>query len=184
MLALVALASNVTTMSQQSAEADALLAVRSTLSKLVNAGAVWGGLPILSGWLVHRPMPAAAAGILACLTALFVHYGVGLLLGLFDSTVWAENQFWSGLAVVVGGPLGLVGAAARRQDSWGLLARLVVPLGAVLEPFYLRMLSTPEMMPWPGRVSSAVAGVLLIAAGTAGAVVVVIRHRRARSRTA
>lgn len=117
------------------AEADTLLAVRSTVSKLVNSGAVWGGLPILSGWLVRRRVQAAAAGIVACLVALVVHYGVGRLLGLFDPTVWTENRFWVVLAVVVGGPLALIGSAARRVDRWGLLARLVVPVGAVLEPF-------------------------------------------------
>ena len=180
-LALVSLASNVTTMSQLSAEADTLLAVRSTISKLVNAGAVWGGLPILSGWLVRRPLQAAAAGVVACLTALFVHYGVGRLLGLFDAEAWTENAYWFGLAVVVGGPLGLVGAAARRKDPWGLPARLVVPVGAVLEPFYLGMFTMPAIMPWPGRVSSVVTGVVLVAAGTAGGAAVLVRHRRRQS---
>ncbi len=177
-LALASLASNVTTMGQLSAEANTLLAVRSTISRLVNAGVVWGGLPILSGWLVRRSLQAAVAGIAACLTALFVHYGVGRLLGLFDAEVWTENEYWFGLAVVVGAPLGLVGAAARRNDTWGLLARLALPIGAVLEPFYLGMFTVPAMMPWPGRVSSVVTGVVLVAAGTAAGAAVLVRHRR------
>ncbi|MEO5610194.1 MAG: hypothetical protein ABIQ61_13145 [Ornithinibacter sp.] len=165
-------------MSQLAGEAQAALAVRSTISKVVNSGAIWGGLPILAGWLVRRPRQAFAAGIVACLMALFVHYGVGRLLGLFDSTVWTENQFWFGLAVVVGGPLGLIGAVARRNDRCGLVARLVVPVAAILEPFYLGMLSPPAVMPWPGRVSSVVSAVVLIAAGTAGAVSIIVRHRK------
>lgn len=177
-LALVSLASNVTTMSQLSGEAQAALAVRSTISKVVNSGAIWGGLPILAGWLVRRPRQAFAAGIVACLVALVVHYGVGRLFGLFDSTVWTENQFWFGLAVVVGGPLGLIGAVARRSDRCGLVARLVLPVAAIFEPFYLGMLSPPAVMPWPGRVSSVVSAVVLIAAGTAGAVSIVVRHRK------
>lgn len=177
-LALVSLASNVTTMSQLSGEAQAALAVRSTISKVVNSGAIWGGLPILAGWLVRRPRQAFAAGIVACLVALFVHYGLGRLLGIFDSSVWTENQFWFGLAVVVGGPLGLIGAVARRSDQWGLVARLVVPVAAVLEPFYLGMLSPPAFMPWPGRVSSVMSAVVLIAAGTAGAASIIVRHRK------
>lgn len=180
-LALVSLASNVTTMAQMSAEANTLLAVRSTISKLVNSGAVWGALPILSGWLVRRPVHAAAAGIVACLIALLVHYGVGRLLGLFDPTVWTENQHWIGLAVVVGGPLGLIGAAARRVDRWGLMARLVAPVGAVLEPFYVGMFTMPAFVPWPSRVSSIVCGVVLLAAGTSGGAAPVVRHKRRQS---
>ncbi|MGB3763589.1 MAG: hypothetical protein WA966_10220 [Ornithinimicrobium sp.] len=183
-LGLMALVSNLTTVSQLSGEADVLLAVRSTISKLANAGAVWAGLPVLAGWLVRRPAQAAAAGVVAALSALVVHYGSGVLLGLLDSSVWAENQYWFGLSAVIGGPLGLVGAAARRRDSWGLLARLVVPLGAIAEPFFLRMFSTSVAMPWPGRVSSAVAGVVLLAAGVAGVVALANRHRRGASQGA
>lgn len=180
-LALVSLASNVTTLSQLSGGADTALAVRSTLSKVVNSGAVWGGLPILAGWLARRPGQAVAAGIGACLVALFVHYGVGRLFGLFDSTVWTENQFWFGIAVLVGGPLGLVGAVARRKDQWGLLARLVVPVAAIVEPFFLGMFSTPAILPWANRVSSMVSAVVLIAAGTAGAAAILVRHGKRQS---
>lgn len=180
-LGLVSLASNVTTLSQLSGEADSALAVRSTLSKVMNSGAVWGGLPILAGWVVRRRLQAVAAGIAACLVALFVHYGVGRLFGLFDPTVWTENQSWFGLAVVVGGPLGLIGSVARRNDPWGLSARLVVPVAAILEPLYLGMFSPPEMMPWPNRVSSVVSATLLIAAGTAAVAAILVRHRRRQS---
>lgn len=168
-------------MSQLSGEANTLLAVRLTISKLVNAGVVWAGLPVLSGWLIRRPVQAAGAGIVACLTALVVHYGVGQLLGLFDSTVWTQNQHWFGLAVVVSGPLGLVGATARPRGRWGLLARLLVPVGGVLEPFYLGMFTRPAIMPWPDRASSVLSGVVLVAAGIAGAATVLVRHRAKQS---
>ena len=177
-LGLVSVASNIATTAELSGDADNLLAVRSTVSKFLNSGAVWGGLPVLCGWLVRRRVPAAAAGMAACLLALVVHYGVGRLLGQFDPTVWTDNQFWIVLAVVVGGPLGLAGATARRVDRWGLLARLVVPVGAVLEPFIVGMFTMPAVMPWPGRVSSIVSGVVLLLAGTAGGVEVLVTHRR------
>lgn len=118
-LALVSLASDVTTSSQVSAEADALLAVRLTVSKLVNAGTVWAGLAVLSGWLVRRPAQAVAAGIVAGLVALAAHYGAGLLLGLFDPDVWTENRYWFGLAVVVGVVAVLVAARRRRPARRG-----------------------------------------------------------------
>ena len=79
-----------------------------------------------------------------------VHYGLGLLLGMFESDVWASNSYWFLAAVVAGGPLGLVGATARRTDGRGLAARLVVPVAAFLEPFVVGMFNRPDFIHWPG----------------------------------
>jgi hypothetical protein len=167
-LALVSLASNVNTMSQLEGEANTLLAGRLTLSQLANAGTVWAGLAVLSGWLVRRPAQATAAGVVALLTACVVHYGVGLGLGMFDPTVWTSNLHWLLAAMVLGGPLGLVGAIARRLDPWGVAARLVVPAGAMLEPFYLGWFTTPAILPWPTRVAAIISGTALLTGGVAG----------------
>jgi hypothetical protein len=180
-LALVALASNATTMSQIEAEANTLLAVRRTISQLVNAGTVWAGLAVVSGWLVRRPVQAFAAGVAALLVALVVHYGVGLILGMFDPNVWTENRYYFTAAVVLGGPLGLVGAIARRPDLWGVVARLVVPAAAVLEPFVLGMFTSPAIMPWPQRVASVISGLVLLTAGTAGCIRVLVAARKQQS---
>jgi hypothetical protein len=177
-LALVSLASNVTTNSQALGGADTLLVLRSTISKLVNAGTVWAGLAVLSGWLVRRPARAVVAGIVACLLALGVHYGVGQLLGLFDAEGFTENSYWFAVAVIVGGPLGLIGSIARRRDQWGVAARLSVPLGAIVEPIYLDMFTRPPIFPWTVRASSAATGVLLLTIGTAGCVAVLVTARR------
>ncbi len=177
-LALVALASNATTMSQIEAKTNTLLAVRKTISMLVNAGTPWAGLAVVSGWLVRRPVQAFVAGIVALLVALVAHYGVGLMLGMFDPNVWTENQDYFWAAVVLGGPLGLVGAIARRPDLWGLVARLVVPAGAVLEPFVIGMFTSPAIMPWPGRVASTISGVVLLTAGVAGCLMVLVAARK------
>ena len=182
-LALVALASNATTMSQIEAEANTLLAVRRTISQLVNAGTVWAGLAVVSGWLVRRPVQAFAAGVAALLVALVVHYGVGLILGMFDPNVWTENRYYFTAAVVLGGPLGLVGAIARRPDLWGVVARLVVPAAAVLEPFVIGMFTSPAIMPWPGRVASTISGMVLLTAGTAGGIKVLVAARKQQSST-
>lgn len=180
-LALVALASNVTTTSQLEGKANMLLAGRFTLSRLVNAGTVWAGLAVVSGWLVRRPAPAVAAGIVALLTACVVHYGVGQALGMFDSGVWADNLHWLLAAMVMGGPLGLVGAIARRQDPWGMAARLILPVGAVLEPFYLGRFTTPAILPWPDRVADVITGLVLLTAGVVGGFRVLVTGRRRRA---
>jgi hypothetical protein len=104
-LALASLASNVTTMSQIEVEANTLLAVRTTISKLVNAVAVWAGLAVVSGWLVRRPVLAFAAGIVALLLALSAHYGVGWIAGVFDTEAVVDNSYWFVAVLVVGGPL-------------------------------------------------------------------------------
>ncbi len=182
-LALVALASNATTMSQIEANANTLLAVRKTFSMLVNAGTLWAGLAFVSGWLVRRPVRAFAAGVLGLLVALVVHYGVGLILGMFDPNVWTENPEWFTAAVVLGGPLGVLGAIARRPDLWGVGARLVIPVGALLEPFVIGMFTSPAIMPWPTRFASISVGVVLLAAGTVGCIKVLAAARNQQSST-
>lgn len=177
-LALVSLASNVTTLSQLEGRADTLLAGRLTLSQLVNAGTVWAGLAVVSGWLVRRPAPAVAAGVVALLTACVVHYGVGIAFGMFDLNVWTANLHWLLAAMVVGGPLGLVGAIARRLDPWGVAARLVVPVGAVLEAFVVGRFATPAILPWPNRVADIITGLALLTAGVVGCIRVLATARR------
>ncbi|BEL05047.1 hypothetical protein Q0Z83_032380 [Actinoplanes sichuanensis] len=177
-LALVSLASNVTTLSQLEGKADTLLAGRLTLSQLVNAGTVWAGLAVISGWLVRRPASAVAAGIVALLTACVVHYGMGLAFGMFDPDVWTANLYWLLAAMVMGGPLGLVGAIARRLDWWGIAARLVVPIGAVLEPFVLGRFTTPAILPWPNHMANAISGLALLTVGVVGCFYVLVANRR------
>ena len=166
-LAVVSLASNITTTSQLAGDADTLLTVRSTLSKLVNSGTVWAGLGILSGWLVGRPVRGAVAGVVASLLALVAHYGLGRVTGVFGPDIWASNASWFVAAAVLGGPLGVVGAIGRRVDRWGLAARLVVPAAAVLEPFVSGMFAVPSVAPQPDRIASTVCGVVLLVAGVA-----------------
>lgn len=183
-LALVALASNATTLSQQEGLADTLLAMRKTLSQLLNTGTLWAALAVLSGWLVRRPIQAFAAGVLSLVVALVVHYGVGSILGMFDQTVWTENSEWFLAAVLAGGPLGVVGAIAHRTDRWGVAARLVVPVGALLEPFVIGMFTMPAMMPWPNHFASAIVGAILLVAGTWGCIKVLYAGKRRPSKRA
>lgn len=94
LVGLIALASNITTTAQLSGEADTILTLRFTVSKLVNSGTVWGGLLILAGWLVRRPLPAALAGVVAGAVALVVHYGVGQLFAVYQGDIWRSNWYW------------------------------------------------------------------------------------------
>lgn len=179
-LALVSMVSNLTTEAQLSGQADTVLAVRFTISKLVNTGTVWAGLGILAGRLVRRTGQAVVAGLTALLLALVVHYGLGLLVGMFEADVWVNNSYWFLAAVVAGGPLGLIGATARRTDGRGLVARLVVPVAAIVEPFVVGMFDRPDFIPWPDRTSSVVVGVTLLIGGLTALIAVIVRWVRDR----
>ncbi len=180
---------NVTTVAQLSGEDQGFAAIRKTASKLANSGVVWAGLAVLGGWLLRRPREAMLAGVTGCLLALVVHYGTAELSGLTPGATVASNREWFIAAVVAGPPLGLVGALARRLDAWGLLARLVVPAGAVTEPFLTGLLSPVSDGIWANRVSSLVTGWVLVVGGVGLAILVVLRWHtpsvvgRSRART-
>lgn len=174
-LALLSLASIVGTTGRAPGEGDVLLTARETVGLVLNAGVVWAGLPVLSGWLVRRPVCGFLAGVVASLAALVVHYGVGQVFDVFASTIWRENAAWFAIAALTGGPLGVVGALARSRRSWGLPARLTVPVAALLEPFVVGMFTLPERLPGPDRFSGVLAGSVLVAAGVAGVVVVAVK---------
>ncbi len=181
-LAVVSWVTNVTTMAQISGEANEFLTFRNTLSKLANSGTAWAGLAILCGWSVRRPISAAMAGVAGSWLALAAHYAIGRISGMFAADIWTENVEWFMAAVLFGGPLGLVGAAARRGDVWGFIARLVVPVGAVLEPFVIGMFTSSPMRSWPDRFASVVCGIILIAGGVVCGVAFVITNAVGRRR--
>ncbi len=183
-LALVSWLTNITTLAQLSGEADNLLTFRFTVSKLANSGTACAGLAILCGWLIRRPVQAAAAGILGSLLALLAHYAMGWMSGMFDAADLSDNSYWFVTGTIVCGPLGLIGAVARRSDVWGLVARAVVPVGAFLEPLVIGMFFPPAMMNWPQRFSSVAGGILLMAFGVVSGVVFLadVRHRHGGSR--
>lgn len=174
-LGVVALLTNLTTIEQQSGQQQTFLAARFTLSRITNAGVVWAGVSVLAGWFVRRPLQAAAAGIIAGQLALASHYLLGLALSAPTSVVHG-NEAWFVIAAVFGAPLGLVGALVHHSGRLGLLAGLVVPFGAVAEPFVRGFFTMPAIMPWPDRVSATITGAVLVMGGLVGAVVAVRRH--------
>lgn len=174
---------NVTTAAQASGQADALLAARLTASRLLNAGTVWAGLPVLAGFLVRRSLVAAVAGVVAPLLALAVHYALAATTGWVPGLSWSQNMEWFAAALLGGAPLGLVGALAHRRDVVGVVAALVVPAGAVLEPLVRGSFTVPAVLPWTTRLASGVSGAVLLGAGIVGVAAVVVTQVRARRRT-
>lgn len=164
LLAWAALASNITTDAQMTGHAERAKAVRLVVSYLLNSGTAWAGLAVLAGWFVGRRAEGALAGFVAAELSLTVHYLTGWACGVFDSSVWSENAVWFAFGLLCF-PLGLVGAEARRDGWTGTAARLVVPLGALVEPLVLGMFHRPSFLSWSERLASATCGGILMTGG-------------------
>lgn len=180
-LAVVSWLSKISTAAQLAGDSDGWLTLRYVVRELSNSGTAWAGLGILCGWLLRLPFRAAVAGLAGTLFSLLAHYFLGQLFGTFDSTIWAEKSYWFIAALILGAPLGLVGASFHRNDGWGLPARLVVPVGAILEPFALGLFRGSDQWSVPLQNASFIAGVTLVVAGVAGCATIlraVITRRR------
>lgn len=171
-VAVLAWLSNLATEAQMLGEDRTLWGVRTFASRVINSGTVWAGLPVLAGWLLRRPAPAAIGGVVVSEFALVVHYALATLTGTMPGTSWLDNWPWFAAAALVGVPLGLVGALGRRGDAWGRVALLVVPAGAILEPFVMGLLDPGFSADLADRWASQAAGVVLLVGGAIGVVLV------------
>lgn len=172
---------NITTSAQLSGEQQGFFAVRRTFSLVLNSGTAWAGISVLAGAIMLRRGPAAAAGMLAGTGALVVHYGVGELTGLMPPGSFGSNTLWFVAAIVTGAPLGIVGAVARSHTRWRNWARLVVPLGAVIEPFFAGWWQGSSSDTWAVTASARCAAVILTVLGLVGLWLVLRRWRHSSS---
>ncbi|MFC7585057.1 hypothetical protein ACFQYP_15955 [Nonomuraea antimicrobica] len=116
--------------------------VAEIMSVVLDSGWAWAGLAVVVGWLVTRSgelLPVASArgagaGVLALLAAVAAYSVVDTVRG-GSSFPWYESEptLWWIAALVLGGPLGAVGACVRRPGAVGLLATLTVPVGAAVQ---------------------------------------------------
>ncbi|GAA1394332.1 hypothetical protein GCM10009599_18660 [Luteococcus peritonei] len=146
------------------------------LARLTNSGTAWASLLVLTGFLVRSPRAAMLAAPVTMYLSLCSHYALGIWLGPYDGTIWGQNLSWFGLALVLGIPLGWVGAMARRGHR---AARLVVPAGAVAEPLLLGMLFPPAHLGPADALGTALAGGTLLLLGLLGGSRVLVREPRA-----
>ena len=139
-------------------------------SKLLDGGWVWAGLAVAMGWMAGASARGAVAGVLALLAATTAYFGMDSALlegprGMFAG-FWGEMRFWWLASVVLGPPLGAVGAGVGRPGVVGLLAGLTVPVGATVQTIWLP--SGPTATPaehWARAI------VLVAAAAAAGVVI-------------
>lgn len=178
-VALLSLLFNVTFGPEMSGEWQTYSFIRKTVSKVLSSGTVWAAVSVYAGWVTARPLTSVMAGIVAAEATLLIHYLLGMVFGLYDSTMLSSNSYWFIAGVVLCGPLGLCGWLASRAGWLGLAALLVVPVAAIAEPFVRGTFSHPfPQIPWPERHSDTASGILLIVLGVIAAVVVTQRGPR------
>ena len=145
------------------------------VSQIMDSGWAWAALAFAAGLLTGTwPVRAALAGAAALLAATGAYYATDLLFGIdaYRQTV----GYWLIRAVVFGLPLGAAGALARRPGPAGLVAGLIVPLGAAAN-----MVLFPVHTGLPGESSANRWAELTVwVAAVAGAALVTARFVRRR----
>ncbi len=169
-LALLSLLFNITLHAELEGNLQTWSFVRKTISNVLNSGTAWAAVAFYAGWKMAKPWMAFLVGIGAAIATLLIHYMVGSALHIYQAGEVGMNGIWFQAAILLCGPMGLVGWLAARRGRLSLLARLVVPLGAMMEPFVLRKFDNyPPGRPWAVQYSDMTSGIILIVLGVLAA---------------
>lgn len=141
-------------------------------STVLNSGWAWAAVAVAAGWLAGTWRWGPAAGILALIATTTTYYALDSFTRAEPmSLYWPEMRVWWLVSVPFGSALGAVGTCARRPGVLGLLARLVVPVGAGVEMAWLPRWDATSVPPALEAVRIGVWVVAALGAGTA-----LIRH--------
>lgn len=156
--------------------------VRKSVTKVLNSGTAWAAVGVYAGWRMRRLPWALVAGVAASVGSLVVYTVIDVVAIHGAPGQRDTNAMWFIAALLFGAPLGFAGWLARRRDALGVLGRLVVPVGAVAEPWVLGMFDAPYPgIPWAERWSDHVSGAVLFIAGLVGVVWVLVRAWQPRA---
>jgi len=104
------------------------------LSFVLDAGWAWAALAVAAGCSVGgRARSAVAGGIVLVAAATFYYGADSWFLDESYSLFLPELRNWVVAGVILGALLGLVGAKIGRRGVVGLIAGLVVPVGAAVQ---------------------------------------------------
>lgn len=175
-LALVSLVFNIALPTELMGGLQVWSFIRKTITKIVSSGTAWAAIAVYAGWKLASPARAYLGGITAAVVTLTIHYLLGVAAHLYPITEITRNAIWYLAAIVLCGPLGLIGWLAASPTRWGLIARLIVPAGAIAEPLVTgAVLRYRSIEPWPESYSSTASGILLILLGAAAASYLIYR---------
>ncbi|MFF7216129.1 hypothetical protein ACFZAU_37305 [Streptomyces sp. NPDC008238] len=131
------------------------------LGLLMDAGWCWAALGVAAGWLGA----SWGRGVAAAMSALFsATVGYFVTESAAGTDAMSAIVVWLAVCVFLGPALGVIGAAIRRPGLVGLLAALVVPVGAATQMVVLpprpHLTVTPgilaaEIIVWAGAVLGA-----------------------------
>ncbi|MER5625709.1 hypothetical protein ABT061_32190 [Streptosporangium sp. NPDC002544] len=141
------------------------------VSLLLDVGWAWAALAVTVGWLVGGLIRGASTGVLALIAATAAYYCVeSAFTGVPLAWQWRLMLSWWLASMLFGPILGAVGASIGRPGVIGLLARLTVPVGAIVEMTFL-----PPQIFLIGRPTASWALVIVWTAAAASIGVILIR---------
>jgi hypothetical protein len=108
-------------------------------SLLLDVGWAWAAVAVAAGWLAGAIVRAAAAGAVSLMTATAAYYLMDSLLRHEPLAGYiGETRVWWLASLTLGPFLGAVGASLVRSGATGLLARLIVPVGALVQTIFVQ----------------------------------------------
>jgi hypothetical protein len=108
-------------------------------SLVLDVGWAWAAVAVASGWLAGAIVRGAMAGAVSLMSATTAYYLMDSVLRVESATGYlGEARYWWVASLTLGPFLGAVGAMLGRSGVIGLLAMLIVPVGALIQTLFLQ----------------------------------------------
>jgi hypothetical protein len=108
-------------------------------SLILDVGWAWAAVAVAAGWLAGAIVRGAVAGAVALMSATAAYYFMDSVLRDESATGYlGEARYWWLASLTLGPVLGAVGAMLVRSGVIGLLAMLIVPVGALVQTLFLQ----------------------------------------------
>ena len=108
-------------------------------SLVLDVGWAWAALAVAAGWLAGTIVRGAVAGAVSLMSATAAYYFMdSVLRDESAATYLGEARYWWLASLTLGPFLGAVGAMLIRSGVIGLLAMLIVPVGALVQTLLLQ----------------------------------------------
>jgi hypothetical protein len=108
-------------------------------SLVLDVGWAWATVAVASGWLAGAIVRGAMAGAVSLMSATAAYYLMDSVLRDESATGYlGEARYWWLASLTLGPFLGAVGAMLGRSGVIGLLAMLIVPVGALVQTLFLQ----------------------------------------------
>ena len=109
--------------------------VAEVASLALDVGWAWAAIAVAAGWLAGAIVRGAAAGAMALMSATAAYYVMDSVLREESLAGYVgEVRYWLLASLTLGPLLGAAGASLVRAGVTGLLAGLIVPVGALVRP--------------------------------------------------